>query len=152
MTVREALCSKIGRNYGVIHVMFEKPQNLRDALELIRMFEHLFGSISRTNEQVPWRGVELTLRQIALSILDSMEESAPGCYAAQPAAPSQSQNSFSPQGASYTKKPSEGQAAQAEEKETTDTTQTRFRSRPTVVDRVQASPVSGYKSKSFGQE
>ena len=121
--------------------MFEKPQNLRDALELIRMLEHLFGSLSRSNEQVPWRGVELTLRQIALSIVDSMEECASmasGC-ANQPAV-AQPQGAFCAQ-----VKP----AAKADEKDTTDTSAGRFRSRPTVVDRVQSSPVSGYKSKSF---
>ena len=119
--------------------MFEKPQNLRDALELIRMLEHLFGSVSRTNDQVPWRGVELTLRQIALSILDSLEECTSGGYAGQPAA-------------SYAKKSSDSQAAQADEKDSSDTGPGRFRSRPTVVDRVQTSPVSGYKSKNFVQE
>ena len=119
--------------------MLEKPQNLRDALELIKMLEQLFGSISRTNEQIPWRGIELTLRQAALSIVNAME----GCPSLKSSCAGQL---IQPQGVFC------AQPEVKENKETMDPA--RFRNRPTtVVDRVQASPVSSeYKNKSFSQD
>ena len=137
--------------------MLEKPQNLRDALELIKMLEQLFSSLSRTNEQVPWRGIELTLRQAALSIVNSMEAnvSLTSCCTSQSV---QSQGSFCAQGDYSSNKPLESLSnqiqamVQADDKDSGDIDTGKFRSRPTVIDRVQSSPVSGYKSKSFSQE
>jgi len=138
--------------------MIEKSHNLRDALELVRMLEQLFASVSRTNEYIPWRGIELTLRQIALSIVSAAEEKIERPLSC--ATSTQLKGSFSAQG--YSKKQPDSLASQiqvqtvaqpiAEEASDDDTSQSKFRSRATVVDRVQTSPVGGYKSKSFAQE
>jgi hypothetical protein len=99
------------------------------------MLEQLFAVLSQSNEPVPWRGIEITLRQIGMSIINGSEYGQP--------AHNRSNSSSS-------KKNYEAPVNQQNltiEEETS-----KFQNRATILDRVHPSPVSGYKSKNFSSE
>jgi hypothetical protein len=116
--------------------MSEKSYNLRDALELVRMLEQLFAVLSQSNEPIPWRGIEITLRQIAMNIVNGSDYAQP--------------NAHHKNVAQAPKKNYEAPINQ--QNLTIEDENNKFQNRTTILDRVHPSPVSGYKSKNFSPE
>ena len=116
--------------------MSEKSQNLRDALELIKMLEQVFSASAHSDAPVPWRGMELTLRQIAMNIagISDCQRNVGYVKSGKPAIKNyDAQVEIEP----------EGITVQVE------TNDAAFSNHATILDRTHPAPVSGYKSKNF---
>ncbi len=119
--------------------MLEKSQNLRDALELIKMLEQVFSVAANSDAPVPWRGMELTLRQIAMNIVGVSDCQRNVGYA-------QSGKSAAK---NYEAQVEAGPEEVVAQNQTNDAV---FNNHATILDRVHPTPVSGYKSKNFSQD